>query len=102
MHASDSRLLHVFTFLKNQAKSLEPGEAPMHCTARPEPSLASTSSAANAISEESVLGLAWIPMLAQTGEVEQVHAFQFKSLSVGSILHLGSGWGREISGVDPH
>ena len=76
--------------------------APRHCTAWTALSLALTSVAAS-ISGVSALGQALILMLEQIGDGEQGHSFEFKLLKlVRSILNLGSGCGREISGVEPH
>ena len=82
--------------------SLEPGAAPRHCTAWLAPSPALTSLAV-AIFGGSALELALIPMLAQIDDGEQGHSFQYQLFRLArSVLHLGSGCGREISGVDPH
>ena len=42
-------------------------------------------------------------MLAQIDDGEQGHSFQYQFFRLArSVVHLGSGCGREISGVDPH
>ena len=90
------------TFLRDQKSSIGPGLAARHCTAWLALSLALTSLAV-AIFVGSALELALIPMLAQIGDGEQGHSFQFKFMELArSTLHLGSGCGREISGVEPH